>query len=106
MSAATLKPPKPRGRLQRLATLDRLATATTWVFWFFAVLTSLQVVLALTRSGVLFGPTLYSQPGLTPRVWVTIAPPLLQHTGSAGVVARQHAGNVDVVLATHHGVTP
>ena len=76
-SAAT-----PHSRLQRLATLDRLATATTWVFWFFAVLTSLQVVLALTRSGVLFGPTLYSQPGLTPRVWVTIAPPLL-HAGSA-----------------------
>jgi hypothetical protein len=75
-SAAT-----PHSRLQRLATLDRLATATTWVFWFFAVLTSLQVVLALTRSGVLFGPTLYSQPGLTPRVWVTIAPPLL-HAGS------------------------
>ena len=79
MSASTAT---PHSRLQRLATLDRLATATTWVFWFFAVLTSLQVVLALTRSGVLFGPTLYSQPGLTPRVWVTIAPPLL-HAGSA-----------------------
>src|ERR1700735_5517460 len=76
-SAAT-----PHSRLQRLATLDRLATATTWGFWVFAVLTSLQVVLALTRSGVLFGPTLYSQPGLTPRVWVTIAPPLL-HAGRA-----------------------
>jgi hypothetical protein len=41
------------------------------------------VILALTRGGVLFGPTLNSQPGLTPRVWVTIAPPLLQHAGSA-----------------------
>jgi hypothetical protein len=79
MSASTTA---PHGRLQRLATLDRLATATTWVFWFFAVLTSLQVILALTRGGVLFGPTLNSQPGLTPRVWVTIAPPLLQHAGS------------------------
>ena len=53
MSASTTA---PHGRLQRLATLDRLATATTWVFWFFAVLTSLQVILALTRGGVLFGP--------------------------------------------------
>jgi len=80
MSASTTA---PHSRLQRLATLDRLATAATWVFWFSAVLTSLQVILALTRGGVLFGPTLNSQPGLTPRVWVTIAPPLLQHAGSA-----------------------
>jgi hypothetical protein len=79
MSASTTA---PHSRLQRLATLDRLATAATWVFWFFAVLTSLQVILALTRGGVLFGPTLNSQPGPTPRVWVTIAPPLLQHAGS------------------------
>jgi hypothetical protein len=79
MSAPTMT---PHSRLQRLATLDRLATAATWVFWFFAVLTSLQVILAVTRAGVLFGPTLSSQPGLVPRAWVTIAPPLLQHAGS------------------------
>jgi len=93
-SAAT-----PHSRLQRLATLDRLATATTWVFWFFAVLTSLQVILALTRSGVLFGPTLNSQPGLTPRVWVTIAPPLLQHTGSTLI----HSGLAPGVQASWNG---
>jgi hypothetical protein len=89
----------PHSRLQRLATLDRLATATTWLFWFFAVLTSLQVILALTRSGVLFGPTLNSQPGLTPRVWVTIAPPLLQHTGSTLI----HSGLAPGVQASWNG---
>ena len=89
----------PHSRLQRLATLDRLATATTWLFWFFAVLTSLQVILALTRSGVLFGPTLNSQPGLTPRVWVTIAPPLLEHTGSTLI----HSGLAPEVQASWNG---
>ena len=62
MSAPTLKPPKPRGRLQRLATVDRLATAVTWVFWFFAVFTALQVILALTRGGTLFAPALTVSP--------------------------------------------
>jgi hypothetical protein len=103
MSASTTA---PHSRLQRLATLDRLATATTWVFWFFAVLTSLQVILALTRSGVLFGPTLYSQPGLTPRVWVTIAPPLLQHAGSlpihSSLVPGVQASWNDAILGTAH----
>ncbi len=96
MSASTTA---PHSRLQRLATLDRLATATTWVFWFFVVLISLQVILALTRSGVLFGPTLNSQPGLAPRVWVTIAPPLLQHTGSALI----HSGLAPGVQASWNG---
>jgi hypothetical protein len=96
MSASTAT---PHSRLQRLATLDRVATAATWVFWFFAVLTSLQVILALTRTGVLFGPTLSSQPGLTPRVWVTIAPPLLQHTGSAII----HSGLAPGVQASWNG---
>src|SRR5580658_5475178 len=103
MSASTAT---PHSRLQRLATLDRLATATTWVFWFFAVLTSLQVILALTRTGVLFGPTLSSQPGLTPRVWVTIAPPLLQHTGSAiipsGLAPGVQASWNGAILGTAH----
>ena len=63
MSAPTLKPPRPRGRLQRLATVDRLATVVTWVFWIVAVFTTLQVIVALTRSGTLFGPALNGQPG-------------------------------------------
>jgi hypothetical protein len=99
MSAPTLKLPKPRSRLQRLATLERLATAVTWVFWFFAVLTTLQVILALTRSGTLFGPVLNSQPGPPPRVWVTIAPPLLQHAG--GVLI--HSGLAPGVQASWNG---
>ena len=99
MSAPTLTPAKLRGRLQRLATLDRLATAVTWVFWFFAALTTLQVILALTRSGSLFAPVLNSQPGLTPRVWVTVAPPLLQHADSALV----HSGLANGVQASWNG---
>ena len=89
----------PHSRLQRIATLDRLATAATWVFWFFAVLTTLQVILALTRSGVLFGPTLNSQPGPMPRVWVIIAPPLLQHAGSVLI----HSGLAPGVQASWNG---
>jgi hypothetical protein len=99
MSAPTLKLPKPRNRLQRLATLHRLATAVTWVFWFFAALTTLQVILALTRSGSLFGPVLNSQPGPPPRVWVTIAPPLLQHAGSVLI----HSGLAPGVRASWNG---
>jgi hypothetical protein len=98
MSASTAT---PHSRLQRLATLDRLATATTWVFWFFAVLTSLQVILALTRSGTLFSPVLNSQPGPPPLVWVTIAPPLLQQTGSALI----HSGLAPGVQASWNGAT-
>jgi len=98
MSAPTLKPRKPRNRLQRLVTLDRLATAVTWVFWFFVVLTTLQVILALTRSG-----TLLSAPnvpaGPQPLVWVTIAPPLLQHVGSVFI----HSGLASGVRASWNG---
>jgi len=96
MSASTTTPPS---RLQRLATLDRLATAATWLFWLVAVFTSLQVILALTRGGVLFGPSLNSQPGLTPHAWVTIAPPLLQHAGSALI----HSGLAPGVQASWNG---
>jgi hypothetical protein len=99
MSAPTLKPPKPRSRLQRLATLDRLATAVTWVFWFFAVLTTLQVILALTRSGTLFSPVLNSLPSPPPLVWVTIAPPLLQDAGGALI----HSGLAPGVQASWNG---
>ena len=70
---------RPRSRLQRLATLDRLATAVSWVFWLFTVATALQAIVALTRTGTLFAPVLTSQPGQPLRVWLTTAPPLLQH---------------------------
>jgi hypothetical protein len=106
MSTPTLKPAKPRNRLQRLATLDRLATAVTWVFWFFAVLTTLQVILALTRSGTLFSPVLNALPGPPPRVWVTIAPPLLQHAGGvlirSGLAAGVQASWNGAIVATAH----
>jgi hypothetical protein len=48
MTASTMT---PHSRPHRLVTLDRLATAASWVFWLFAILTSLQVALALTRTG-------------------------------------------------------
>jgi hypothetical protein len=103
MSTSTMT---PHSRLHRLATLDRLATAARWVFWFFAVLTSLQVILAVTRSGVLFGPTLNSQAGPVPRVWVTIAPPLLRHTGSvlihSGLAPGVQASWNSAILGTAH----
>jgi hypothetical protein len=82
MSAPTLKPSRPRGRLQRFATLERLATAVTWVFWFTAVVTAVQVILALTRTGALLESVPNSQHGPPPLVWVAIAPPLLPHAGS------------------------
>ena len=96
MSAPTLKPPQSRHRLQRLVTLDRLATAVTWVFWFFTVLTTLQVILALTRGGTLFlAPNLPSWSGPSPLAWVSSAPPLLQQAGSALI----HSGLVSGVQA-------
>jgi hypothetical protein len=99
MSAFTLKPPDPRSRLQRLATVERLATAVTCVFWITAVYTALRVILALTRGGVLGGPTLTGQPGAPPLVWVTIAPPLLQHAGSVLI----HSGLAHGVQANWNG---
>jgi hypothetical protein len=99
MSAPTLRPPKPRNRLQRLATVERLATAITWVFWITAVYTVLRVILALTRGGVLGAPTLNGQPGPPPLVWVTIAPPFLQHAGSVLV----HSGLAHGVRASWNG---
>jgi len=90
---------RPRSRLQRLATLDRLATMSTWVFWFFAVLTALQVILALTRSGTLLSGAPDSLPGRQPLVWVTIAPPLLQHAGSVLI----HSGLAPGVQASWNG---
>jgi hypothetical protein len=99
MSPPILKHPKPRSGLQRLATLDRLATAVTWVFWFFAVLTTLQVILALTRSGTLLSNAPSVPAGPQPLVWLTIAPPLLQHAGSVLI----HSGLAPGVQASWNG---
>jgi hypothetical protein len=94
MSAPTVKLRKPRGRLQRLATLDRLATAVSWVFWLAAVVTVVQLLLALTRSGALLTAVPSSQPGA--RVCLTTAPALLQHAGSG----LSHPGLAAGVRAT------
>jgi hypothetical protein len=99
MSAPTLKPLKPRTRLGRLVTLDRLATAVTWVFWLFTVATALQAIVALTRTGTLFAPALTSQPGQPLHVWLTTAPPLLQHFGSVLI----HSGLAPGVQANWNG---
>jgi hypothetical protein len=103
MTASTMTPHSPP---HRLVTLDRLATAASWVFWLFAILTSLQVALALTRTGVLFGPALGSQPGPAPRAWVTIAPPLLRHAGSvlihSGLAPGVQASWDSAILGTTH----
>jgi hypothetical protein len=106
MSAPTLKPPKPRGRLQRLATVERFATAVSWVFWLFAVGTALQVLVAVTRGGVLFAPTQDFPPGPLLRVWVSIAPPLLLHAGSvlihSGLAHGVQASWNSAILGTAH----
>jgi hypothetical protein len=104
MSAPTTL--RPRNRLQRLATLDRLATAVTGVFWFFAALTALQVILALTRSGTLLSNAPSSPAGPQPLVWVTIAPPLLQHAGGvlihSGLAPGVHASWNSAILSSAH----
>jgi hypothetical protein len=99
MSVSALKPSKPRSKLQRLLTPDRLATAVTWVFWFFALLTTVQVILALTRSGTLLSSVPSSPASAHLRVWVTIAPPLLQHAGSVLI----HSGLAPGVQASWNG---
>jgi hypothetical protein len=50
MSAPTLKPAKPRNRL------ETLATVLAWVFWLAVAVTALQLILALSRSGALLTP--------------------------------------------------
>jgi hypothetical protein len=106
MSVPALRPGKARNRLQRLATLDRLATAVTWVFWLYTAVTTLQLILAVTRSGTLFSPVVSSLPGPPPRVWVTIGPPLLQHAGSAllhsGLARGVQASWNGAILGTAH----
>jgi hypothetical protein len=94
MFASTLKPPKPHSRLQRLATLPRLATVLTWVFWFTAVVTAFQLIQAVTRSGALLIPVPSAQPNSI--VCLTTAPALLQHAGSG----LSHPGLAPGVRAT------
>jgi len=80
MSAPALKPSKPRSRLGRLATLDRLATVLTWVFWLLAIVTALELILALTRSGGVGIPVPNAQP--YSKVCLVTGSALLQHAGS------------------------
>jgi hypothetical protein len=94
MSAPTLKPPKPRSRLGRFATLQRLATVLTWVFWITAVFTALQLLLALTRSGAVGIPVPKSQP--LSKLCLATGPALLQHAGSG----LSHPGLAPGVHAT------
>jgi hypothetical protein len=94
MSAPTVKPVKPPNWLERFATLDRLATVVTWVFWLGVVATAAELILALTRSGALLTPVPRSQPGA--RVCLTTAPALLQHAGTG----LSHPGLAPGVRAT------
>jgi hypothetical protein len=80
MSVSTVKPLRPRTRLQRLATLGGLATAAAWVFWVAVVITAVQLLLALTRSGALLTPVPSSQPGSL--VCLSTPPALLHQVGS------------------------
>jgi hypothetical protein len=103
MSAPTLKPVKPRSRL------GRLATAVTWVFWLFTVGTALQLIVALTRTGELFGPNLPGPHGQPVVVWLDLAPPLLQHAGSAlihsGLAPGVQAAWNSAILGVAHPTT-
>ena len=96
MSASTLKPPKPRSRLGRFATLQRLATLLTWVFWFAAVGTALELLLALTRSGA--AGVGFQVPNSHPlsKLCLATGPALLQHAGSG----LSHPGLAPGVHAT------
>ncbi len=84
MSVSTLKPLKPRARLQRLVTLDRLAAAAAWVFWLAVVVTAVQLLLALTRSGALLTAVPSSQPGSL--VCLTTAPALLRKSAAGSAI--------------------
>jgi hypothetical protein len=81
MSVSTLKPFNPLTRLQRLFTLERVASTASTLFWLSAIVTVLQLVLAVTRSGFLLTPVPSSQPGA--RVCLSTVPALLQQAGSA-----------------------
>jgi hypothetical protein len=98
MSAPTLKPLKPRNRL------GTLATVLTWVFWFTAVITALELLLALTRSGGVAIPVPNSQP--YSKVCLATGPALLQHAGSGlshpGLAPGVHATWATAFVCTAH----
>jgi len=104
MSVSTLRQLKPRTPLQRLATLDRLAAAASWVFWIAVVVTAVQLLLALTRSGALLIPVPSAQAGSV--VCLSAAPALLQQAGSAltaqGLAPGVHATWGTAFLCTAH----
>jgi hypothetical protein len=104
MSVSTVKPLRPRTRLQRLATLGGLATAVAWVFWLAVVVTAVQLLLALTRSGALLTPVPSSQPGSL--VCLSTVPALLQQAGSGlshpGLAPGVHATWGTASLCTSH----
>jgi hypothetical protein len=97
MSVSTLKPLKPRARLQRLVTLDRLAAAAAWVFWLAAVVTAVQLLLALTRSGALLTAVPSSQPG---SLVCLSTPPALLHQVGSGLTAPALAQGVHATWGT------
>jgi hypothetical protein len=102
MSAPALSPVspvRPPSRLARLVTLDRIATAAAWVFWLFTIATAVQALVALTRTGTLFAPTLTAQPGHPLPVWLATAPPLLPHGASVLI----QSGLAPGVQATWNG---
>ena len=99
MSAPTLNPPKPRSRLGRLVTLPRLAAAVTWVFWLAVLITAVQVLQALTRTGNVLDSVPNYLNGGKLIVWTYIAPPLLQHAGSTLI----HSGLAPGVQAAWNG---
>jgi hypothetical protein len=74
MAAPTLKPVKPRNRLQLLATV------VTWVFWFAVVATGFRIIEALFGQGhsIGVGGPAYT----TENICVSTAGPLLPHGGS------------------------
>jgi len=94
MSVSTLKPFNPRSRLQRLFTLERVATTTSLLFWLSALTVVVQLVLTLTRSGAVLTAVPSSQPGA--RVCLSTVPALLPHAGSG----LSHAGLAGGVNAT------
>ena len=104
MSAPTIKPVKPRSRLGRFATLDRLATVLTWVFWVTAIVTALELLLALTRSGGVAIPVPNSEPHA--KVCLATGPALLQHAGTGlshpGLAPGVHATWDTAFVCTAH----
>ena len=104
MSVSSLRTLKPRTSLHRLATLAGLATAAAWVFWLAVIITAVQLLLALTRTGALLTPVPSAQPGSL--VCLSTPPALLHQVGSeltaAGLATGVHATWGTASLCTAH----